>query len=142
MLQAIRMASNALLRGAKRLAQILLALLLVALICHPTLHVLVPVVDLVATVGLDTVLLILEAQILAWLLPIFRRYAAPVFTRCWNRYVVRRLGSSPVGMSFSDVVLSIFHFVLCRGGKTGLLIYLAYIALICHFAPHAPVMAV
>jgi hypothetical protein len=140
MLEAIRLASDACLRGSKRLAQILFALLLVMLICHPTLHVLAPLVDLVGTIGLDGVLLIVEAQFLAWSLPLFRRYATPVFTRCWNRYIEPRLGSSPGETSFSDVVLYFFHFLLCRGGKTGLLIYLAYIALICHFAPHAPVI--
>jgi hypothetical protein len=119
-----------------RLFQIVLAVFTVILICHPTLHVFAPLLDLVGTVGVDGLLLILEVQFLAWSIPILRHHVAPLITRCWNRQVASRFGLQPSENVFFDATLGFFHFLLMRGGAPGLAIYLLYIGLACHFSVH------
>lgn len=119
-----------------RLFQIVLAILMVILLCHPTLQVFAPLLDLMGSVGLDGLLLILEVQFLAWSIPILRHRIGPAVTRYWNRYIASCFGLQPSENIFFDATLGFFHFLLLRAGARGLTIYLFYIAFACHFSTH------
>jgi hypothetical protein len=119
-----------------RLFQVAMAVFTVILLCHPTLHVFAPLLDLVGTVGVDGLLLILEVQLLAWSIPILRHHIVPLVTRCWNRQVATRFGLQPSENIFFDATLRFFHFLLMRGGAAGLVVYLFYIGFACHFSAH------
>jgi hypothetical protein len=126
-------------RWLGRLFQIVLAVATVTLLCHPTLHVFAPLLDLVGTVGVDGLLLILEVQFLAWSIPVLRRHLIPLATRCWNHQVALRFGLQPSENIFLDATLGFFHLLLMRGGAPGLVIYLFYIGFACHFSAHVHV---
>jgi hypothetical protein len=133
---SIRFTRKSLRQWFGRLFQIVLAILTVILLCHPTLHVFAPLLDLIGSVGLDGLLLILEVQLLAWSVPILRRRIGPAITQFWNRYFAPCFGLQPSENIFFDGTLSFFHFLLIRGGAPGLTIYLFYIAFACHFSTH------
>lgn len=123
-------------RWLGRLFQITLTIITVLLLCHPTLHVFAPLLDLIRSVGLDGLLLILEVQLLAWSIPILRHRITPAATHYWNRHVASRLELPPSENIFFDATLGLFHFLLLRGGAPGLVIYLFYIGFACHFSTH------
>jgi hypothetical protein len=135
-MRSVRFPKKTVRRCFGRLFQIVLAIFTVILLCHPTLHVLAPLLDLIGSVGLDGLLLILEVQLLAWSIPILRHRIVPVVTQYWNRHVVPRLGLQPSDNVFFDATLGLFHFLLLRGGAPGLAIYFFYIAFACHFSVH------
>ena len=134
---SIRFPKKIVRRWFGRLFHIVLAIFTVILLCHPTLHVLAPLLDLIGSVGLDGLLLILEVQLLAWSIPILRHRVVPVATQYWNRHFASRFGWQPSENIFFDATLGFFHFLLLRGGAPGLAIYLFYIAFACHFSVHA-----
>lgn len=135
-MRSIRFPKKTVRRWFRRLFQMVLAIFTVILLCHPTLHVLAPLLDLIGSVGLDGLLLILEVQLLAWSIPILRHRIVPVVTQFWNRHVASRLGLQPSENVFFDATLGFFHFLLLRGGAPGLVIYLFYIGFACHFSAH------
>lgn len=135
-MRSIRFTKKSIRRWFGRLFQIVLAVITVIVVCHPTLHVFAPLLDLIGSVGLDGLLLILEVQLLAWSIPILRHRVAPAVTQCWNRHVASRLGLPSSENVFFDATLGFFHFLLLRGGAPGLTIYLFYIAFACHFSIH------
>ena len=135
-MRSIRFTTKTVRRSLGPLFQIALAFITVILLCHPTLHVLAPLLDLIGSVGLDGLLLILEVQLLAWSIPILRHRIVPVVTKYWNCHVASRFGLKPSENVFFDATLGFFHFLLLCGGAPGLAVYLFYIAFACHFSSH------
>ena len=111
---SIRFPKKTVRRWFRRLFQIVLATLTVILLCHPTLHVLAPLLDLIGSVGLDGLLLILEVQLLAWSIPILRHRVVPAVTQYWNRHAASRLGLQPSENVLFDATVGFFHFLLLR----------------------------